>query len=754
MPIDTLSQFLQALRDSTLLTPEQWYELETFQPQFPEMRDLARELVKRGWLTPYQVNQLARGRGKELVLGPYHLLEALGEGGMGQVFKARHPLMKRVVALKVIRAERLRNADALPRFLREIEAAAKLSHPNVVIAHDAAQVGNSAYFAMEYVAGTDLGKLVRQRGPLSVGEACNYVRQAALGLQHAHQHGLVHRDVKPANLLLTAEGGVVKVLDLGLARVRASAPEESITALTEDGTLMGTPDYMAPEQASNAHTVDIRADVYSLGCTLYALLAGRAPFAGGSLAQKVAAHLHVEPPPLEGLRADLPPGLTAVVRRMMAKNPAQRYQTPAEVAAALSPFCQPVPSVVPVAPVVAGLSPASSAGTSTVAFDDRTAAEPMTVPPAARRLPRWLLPAGAGGILLLVLVWVLAGGSQRGAPDGQNGPGPGQTVTKPQLEFDPDAPTVEVRRFEGHTDQVNSVVVSPDGQFALSGSVDGTVRLWDVKTGAELHQFQIGKSVWCVALSPDGKYAAAGEGVRLEAGEWKDAPPYHIHVWDVAARKQLHKYKAHDTEILAVALLPGGQQLLSCCLDGIWLREVDGTGTPRRLSGGRGDFSIPLSADGELALLVEPDSSLRLWNARTWESLRALTGHTKGIRSLALSADGRRALSSGWDKTVRLWDAKTGKEIRQLPEHPTIVTGLAISPDGRWGATGSGTAAALKGAKSAGFDYLIRLFDLESGKEVRSYQNTAPILTLTFSADGRYLFSGGDSVIRLWRWAK
>jgi serine/threonine-protein kinase len=338
MPLDSVADWVEVLRRTPLLTPAQIDELtRDLEKRFPDPRALARELLRRGWLTPYQINQLAHGRGPELVLGPYLLLERLGEGGMGQVFKARHQKLERVVALKVIRKERLAHPDAVRRFHREVRAAAQLSHLHVVHAYDADEVGGTHFFAMEYVEGTDLAALCKQRGPLPVREACEYVRQAALGLQHAHERGLVHRDVKPSNLLLAARDQVVKVLDMGLARLADRGGEtDSTSALTAEGAVMGTPDYLAPEQTLDSHTVDIRADLYSLGCTLYYLLSGRVPFPGGSLGQKLIRHQLREPESVEQLRPEVPAAVAAVVRKLMAKKPEERYQTPAEAAAALA----------------------------------------------------------------------------------------------------------------------------------------------------------------------------------------------------------------------------------------------------------------------------------------------------------------------------------------------------------------------------------------------------------------------------------
>jgi serine/threonine-protein kinase len=761
MALDTLTQFVEALREAGLLSPAQGEELTALRALFPNPPGLARELVKRGWLTPYQANQLARGRGKELVLGPYQLLEPLAEGGMGTVFKARHPLMKRVVALKVIRGKRLTAPDAVRRFEREIVAAGKLSHPNVVIAHDAVRAGDTLLLVMEYVEGTDLGKLMRQGGPLPVALACDYVRQAALGLEHAHKAGLVHRDIKPSNLLLAAGARVVKVLDLGLALL--AGPEESATALTEEGTVVGTPDYMAPEQASHAHAVDHRADIYSLGCTLYALLAGQPPFAGGTLTQKIAAHLHSEPAPLAGRRRDLPAGLPAVLGRMMAKKPPDRYRTAAEVAAVLEPFCPP-PSALP-STVTRTLPSAATQDSAPTIPQARPwarppLARPVAAPPPGPTLPRangprlWLLFGAAGGVLLVTLgVWLALGGF--------GPPGDRPVAGRPALEPDLDAPTTWIHRFVGHKDQVTSVALSGDRALALSGSTDRTVRLWDAKTGEPLHVFRAGKGVWSVALSADGKYALAGEtGWHGKKRLYQYAPPYDVRLWDVARRKEIRRFSGHQGEIVAVAFLPDGRHFLSSSwAEGIRRWEVDGKKRPRRLPDFTSFVTLPVSGDGRLALVhTRWVGGLRLWDLRTWEGGRLLKGHKAGIRCTALSADGRRALSSSLDREVRVWDVATGKELRALPRHPTIVTGLALTPDGRWGATGSGITLNPegKGTESKGIDNLIRLFDLDTGKEVRKLEgHTGAVHSLCFSADGRYLLSGScDGTLCLWRWAK
>jgi len=336
--------------------------LEVLVKEMPEGKQLARELIRRNLLTAYQANQFLTGKGQDLVVGPYLLLERLGEGASGLVFKARLRGAPDIVALKLIRPERLTNPVAVARFFREVEAAAMLQHPNVIILREVGQVGCTFYFAMQFIPGPNLARRVQRVGPLSIGEACDFIRQAALGLSHIHEHGVVHRDIKPSNLAITeildaqealdAEKlgmplvpGQVKVLDLGMARLCEVAVEGQPRqqALTRLGVVMGTMDYMAPEQGRDSRSVDARTDLYSLGCTLYFALTGKPPFPGGTPLQKLMHHQLDEPERIENLRPDVPPALAGIVRKLMAKNAAARFQTAAEVAAVLAAFCAATP---------------------------------------------------------------------------------------------------------------------------------------------------------------------------------------------------------------------------------------------------------------------------------------------------------------------------------------------------------------------------------------------------------------------------
>jgi serine/threonine-protein kinase len=296
-----------------------------------------------------------------VLLGQYRLLERIGAGGMGQVFKAMHPTMQRVVAVKIMASNLVQDARARARFRREVQSAARLAHPHIVMAHDAAEEAGRCFLVMEYVEGRDAGALLQEFGPPPVALACEVIRQAALGLQHAHEQGMVHRDIKPGNIVIAArrppgESGsgapppagwparpLVKVLDFGLARFQAhdSNPEIHVpgsTPLTREGHVVGTPEFMAPEQACNSGRIDIRSDIYSLGCTFYCLLTGRPPFSGPSLLEIMVQHMQSPVPPVSVSRPEVPPGVVAILERMLAKRPEDRYQQPGELAEALLPF--------------------------------------------------------------------------------------------------------------------------------------------------------------------------------------------------------------------------------------------------------------------------------------------------------------------------------------------------------------------------------------------------------------------------------
>jgi uncharacterized protein (TIGR03067 family) len=679
----------------------------------------------------------------------YRVQELLGVGGMGAVYRAEHQLMARPVALKVLNKALTDSPAGVERFRREAQAAARLAHPNIVAAYDAEQAGDSHFLVMEYVEGTSLARLVADKGPLPLAQACDYVRQAALGLQYAYEQGMVHRDIKPHNLMLTPDGRV-KILDFGLARfavesapaaaptVVGSASDTPTGPLTQLGTVMGTPDYIAPEQAADAHAADIRADVYSLGCTLYDLLAGRPPFPEGTAVQKVMAHAQRQPRPLGELRKDVPPALARVVERMMAKDPARRYQTPAEAARALAPFAGGATRRRPWLLYAAGAALClvilgmmverlvvylhQRYGTHGYVFDqpgpgptDRIRLDPGVPPPDSSRgvTSRWkptdeirLVPRDLPGEAWRPLIQ--------------------QSERAPQA----DKESPETLRKEGEKLQGTWVVVSsvdkngkPDGgtgdkliftgdRFATSGLNDD-----DLKGTYSLFRHANAKAMDLIVtegpLQGDPLRALyVLEGDELHIGLQELAGPPWKSPSNPCARGLVRALRRETSP-------PGQVRCLTGYLEQVW--------------------SVAVSADGRRAIAGSSDKTVRLWDLDTGQELKRFTGHTERVEAVALSPDGRRALSGGADRTMRLWDVGSGQELHRFDVEGSVVFSVAFSPDGR---------RALSGDES----HALRLWDLETGKEVRHFEgHTWWVYRVAFSPDGKRALSGSpDGTVRLW----
>ena len=338
----TSDDFVDVIQKSGLVAPVQ---LESYLQQYyaesvppPEPARFAARLVRDGLLTNFQAQQLLRGRYRNFTLGNYRILEPLGSGGMGKVFLAEHISMKHRVAIKVLPIKPNDRSSQQARFQREARASGALNHPNIVQTHDFDTDGkNFLYLVMDYVEGINLFDLVRKRGPLPIEAAAQYLAQAAEGLHHIHQAGLIHRDLTPGNLLLDRQG-IIKILDLGLARFHLDN-HDPITQRFDEKAVLGTADYLAPEQALRASEVDIRGDIYSLGATGYYLLTGRPPFDDAkTVTQKLLAHQTRHPESIHNVRPEVTAALTAILERMMAKNPLDRFQSPAEVIRALFPW--------------------------------------------------------------------------------------------------------------------------------------------------------------------------------------------------------------------------------------------------------------------------------------------------------------------------------------------------------------------------------------------------------------------------------
>jgi serine/threonine-protein kinase len=333
-----VEQFVDLIKRSGLVDDERLNQaLSGVDHSVKDSGIIASSLTKAGLLTEWQSEKLLQGRHKGFYLGKYKLLNHIGTGGMGAVYLAEHQVMRHRVAIKLLPNHLAAQTSYVERFHQEARAAAALAHPNIIRAFDVDQHESYHYLVMEFVDGTDLQAIVSRSGPLPFEMAANYTRQAAEGLAYAHRMGLIHRDIKPANLLVNKEG-TVKILDMGLARF--SDESQGSLTMAYDQKMIGTVDYLAPEQAIDSHRVDARADIYSLGCTFYFMLTGDAPFPQGTIPQRLMQHQSAEPTDIREFRSDAPEALIAICRKMMAKSLTDRYQNGDEVAQALAEWLE------------------------------------------------------------------------------------------------------------------------------------------------------------------------------------------------------------------------------------------------------------------------------------------------------------------------------------------------------------------------------------------------------------------------------
>jgi WD40 repeat protein/tRNA A-37 threonylcarbamoyl transferase component Bud32 len=627
--------------------------------------------------------------------GDYDLLQELGHGGMGVVYKARQRRLDRLVALKIIRPERISEKAILQRFEREIRAAARLAHPNIVTIHDASEVDGVPFLAMEYLEGLNFVRMIRQHGVLVVRDACECARQTAVGLQHIFERGLIHRDIKPSNLILSNHG-LVKILDLGLARCFTANNDDT---LTRTDAMLGTPDYVAPEQAEDARNADIRSDLYGLGCTLYFLLAGEVPYPGGTALQKLDRHRFGTPRPVQECRPEVPPNIAAVVARLMAKRPADRYQTPAEVVAALEECLR--------------------------AAERRVAGD--SSPRQPRPPVKEASPAEPDGRT-----------DRLGRPSGKS-PAP----TAPEPEAAPKGPqksSEPLRRFAGHAKSIEAVAFSPDGRRLVTASMDQFARVWDRETGLEVRRVEAHlKGVLCVAFTPIGRRLVTGGRDRC------------LRLWDIDTGQRLMRFDGHADDVNSLALTPDGKFLFSASSDHtlrLWElltgKEIRRIGSPPKGSATKeraGDalLYVAVTPDGKRAITGGRDRTLRMWDIGTGREEHRFPDHSVAVYCVAVSPDGRHLLSAGGN-SVRLFDIQSGTLIQRFKGHDKAVLSIGF---------GAGGQRVVSGSK----DGTVRVWDAASGEELECFTgHKGWVMGVAYDPEGRFVLSGGaDKTACLWR---
>jgi WD40 repeat protein/tRNA A-37 threonylcarbamoyl transferase component Bud32 len=604
--------------------------------------------------------QAKLGVGPGRVIAGYEILEEINRGGMGVIYKARQPGVNRLVALKIINPTKLDQPGTRGRFKREVRASGRLNDPCIVTIFQTELDGPVPFVAMEYVPGIDLLRLVKQTGPLPVADVVYYARQVAEGLQHAHEVGLVHRDIKPSNLMISpsplapTEGRTgrvprVKILDMGLARLLAAEPDPETDDLTAPGVFVGTPDYVSPEQAENPRAADVRSDLYSLGGAMYFCLTGEVPFPGKTLAAKLRKQLTEPPPSAAAKRSDVPVAVDAVIRKLMALEPADRYQTPADLMAELD-------TVLKAAPPKPGAK-ASAAVASVFAKAHDGGVQAMAAAPDGA----FLLTGGADNALRLwnpaTLKELKAITGDVGAVESVAIAGNAKWVATCAIRLSASDMGVQLwdlstgaekKRLRGPTDNIAGVAISPDGQGIAAGSFDKLVWLWLREPGQPITPV-------CVR-----GHTAAVSAVQFVTNESLLSASHDgtVRQWDLKTGKSKGSLPAGVGAIGALAF--AAKRVAVAGREGLALRPP-GAGAFQKLPGHDGAvLCCAVSPDGRLVAGGGADGSLRVFRVEDGIAVATYTGHDKPIRSVAFAAGGDALYSGGEDGTVRRWPMPKG----------------------------------------------------------------------------------------------
>ncbi len=736
----------------------------------------------------------------EIIEGRYEVIQELTGGAMGQVYRVRHRDWNIELAIKSPLPHLIANEDLKARFMEEAESWVELGlHPHITTCYYVAQIEGMPRIVLEYVEGGTLKDwIVRGVFLQDLETPLAVAIQLCLGLEYAHDKGVIHRDLKPANVLLTKEG-TPKLTDFGLVKRNARVEDQDSiryssssrldsrsVGATQVGTILGTPEYMAPEQWAGAEQTGVHTDIYALGLVLYELFCGRRPFelsenlryAHPTLQEREWERMHSQEPIPDPhqWRRDLPEALAMILRECLAKTPVDRPPDVKSVRERLELVYQmQLGRIAPYTQAATDLDlRADSLNNRALSYLDlgkeveaeaawrnALAVDPqhpevvynhgiflwrrgrLTDEELVRQLEEVRATHGnwwqAMYLLALVqfergeidLALLLLEEAARQAPQETELQEPLRLARSRSL-----ATRRFLRNFEGHNSYVSSVCLSQDGLWALSGSGDSTLRLWEVATGRCLRVFEGHTSyVSSVCLSPDGRWALSGSGDNT------------LRLWEVTTGRCLRIFEGHTKGISSVCLSAETDNtgIARWALSGSWdktlrLWEV-ATGRCLKVFEGHTKevLSVYLSNDGKWALSGGGDNTLRLWEVDTGRCLRIFEGHIKGVMSVCLSANQRWALSGSLDKTLALWEVDTGRCLRVFEGHTNYVTSVHLSADGRWALSGGG-------------DNTLRLWEVDTGRCLRTFQGHTDWVTSAYlSRDGRWALSGsGDRTLRLW----